>query len=142
DQGAQRSGSYRRIERNEPAGSAVSQLPAGDVRNRWLDMQMFNGQPLAKSLGGLALEYRIIQLYSRDAGKREAKFSFNVGQGTQDLGFRNEADVLFTARAAREVTLHVRDENSSPTTAAFLIRDQQGRVYPSQSKRLAPDFAF
>jgi hypothetical protein len=29
-----------------------------------------------------------------------------------------------------------------PTTAAFVIRDKQGRVYPSQSKRLAPDFAF
>ena len=36
------------------------------------------------------LEYRIMQLYSRDAGKREAKLTFNVGQGTQDLGFRNE----------------------------------------------------
>jgi len=36
----------------------------------------------------------------------------------------------------------VRDENDEPTTAAFIIRDKQGRVYPSQAKRLAPDFAF
>ena len=61
----------------------------------WLDLQMFNAQPLKKQLSGLALEYRIVQLYSRDAGKREAKISFNVGQGTQDLGYRNDADVLF-----------------------------------------------
>src|SRR5438046_8657027 len=24
----------------------------------------------------------------------------------------------------------------------FIIRDNQGRIYPSQAKRLAPDFAF
>ena len=40
------------------------------------------------------------------------------------------------------LTLGVRDENDQPTTASFVIRDRQGRIYPSQSKRLAPDFAF
>ena len=108
----------------------------------WLDLQMFNAQPLKKDLSGLSLEYRIIQLYSRDAGRREAKLMFNVGQGTQDLGFRNEVAILFNSQASREVKFRVRDENGKPTTAAFVIRDLQGRVYPSQSKRLAPDFAF
>jgi len=108
----------------------------------WLDLQMFNGQPLKKSLSGLPLEYRIVQLYSRDAGKREAKISFNVGQGTQDLGYRNEADVLFNCLPGHEVVLRVQDEHDQPTTASFLIRDAQQRVYPSVAKRLAPDFAF
>jgi hypothetical protein len=36
----------------------------------------------------------------------------------------------------------VRDEAGKPTVAAFVIRDAQGRVCPSQAKRLAPDFAF
>jgi len=108
----------------------------------WLDLQMFNGQPLRPTLSGLAVEYRIVQLYSRDAGKREAKIGFNVGQGTQDIGFRNEADLLFTCLPAPEITLGVKDENGKPTTAGFLIRDKLGRVYPSQAKRLAPDFAF
>jgi len=36
----------------------------------------------------------------------------------------------------------VLDENDQPTTAAFLIRDAQKRIYPSIAKRLAPDFAF
>ncbi len=84
----------------------------------------------------------MIQLYSRDSGPREAKLLFNVGQGTQDLGFRNEADLLFTCLPAREIALEVRDENQQATTAAFVIRDAQGRVYPSVAKRLAPDFAF
>ena len=108
----------------------------------WLDLQMFDKQPLRPTLSGLAVEYRIVQLYSRDAGKREGKFSFNVGQGTQDIGFRNETDVLFNCLPAREVALKVRDENGKPTTASFLIRDSAQRVYPSQAKRLAPDFAF
>jgi len=60
-------------------------------------------QPLTPTLSGLALEYRIVQLYSRDAGKREAKISFNVGQGTQDIGYRNDVDVLFTSLPASDV---------------------------------------
>jgi hypothetical protein len=109
---------------------------------RWLDVQMFDAQPLMPTLSGLELEYRIIQLYSRDAGKREATFSFDTGQGTQDLGFRNEVSLLFTCRPAQEVKLSLLDENAKPCTAALLIRDKSGRVYPSQAKRLAPDFFF
>src|ERR1051326_3105932 len=55
---------------------------AEDPAELWLDLQMFNGQPLRRELSGLSLEYRIIQLYSRDTGKREGKVAFNVGQGT------------------------------------------------------------
>jgi hypothetical protein len=113
-----------------------------EPRDLWLDMAMFNSQPLRQTLSGLNLEYRIVQLYSRDAGKREAKILFNVGQGTQDIGFRNEVDVVFNGLPAREVSLGVKDENDQPTTGTFVIRDAHGRVYPSPAKRLAPDFAF
>ena len=108
----------------------------------WLDLETFNKQPLKKELSGLALEYRIVSLYSRDAGKREAKLAFDVGQGTQDLGFRSEVDILFQCAAAHELKFHVLDENGQPVTAMFIIRDSQERIYPSQAKRLAPDFAF
>ncbi|MFO0811345.1 MAG: CehA/McbA family metallohydrolase [Gemmataceae bacterium] len=130
------------LKATSPQAQRLFNSPADDVRNRWLDLQMYNDQPLAKTLGGLELEYRVIQLYSRDAGKREAKVSFNVGQGTQDIGHRNDADLVFDCKPSYDVTLQVRDENGQPTTAAFTVRDKQGRVYPSQAKRLAPDFAF
>jgi hypothetical protein len=113
-----------------------------EVENRWLDLAMHNAQPLNRTLSGLALEYRVVQLYSRDAGKREAKLAFDVGQGTQDLGFRNEIDVLFECRPAVEVKLEVIDHDGKPTTGQFVFRDERGRAYPAMTKRLAPDFFF
>lgn len=118
------------------------QVTPRDVTDRWLDLAMFNKPPLKPTLSGLELEYRVIQLYSRDAGKREAKISFNVGQGTQDIGFRNDVDILFNCRPTADVTLRVLDENGKPATASFVIRDAQDRVYPPRFKRLAPDFDF
>ena len=115
---------------------------AGSDPDLWLDLELFEGQLMPKELSGLALEYRILQLYSRDAGQREARILFNVGQGTQDIGFRNEANLLFKSVPPVEVTLGVRDEHDQPTTASFVIKDRQGHVYPSQAKRLAPDFSF
>jgi hypothetical protein len=136
------SGTTAKLAAVSPNAQRLFNSPSNEVANRWLDLAMFDSQPLSPTLSGLGLEYRIIQLYSRDTGKREAKFSFNVGQGTQDIGFRNEVDLLFNCRPAHEITLRVVDENGAPTTASFLITDKQGRVYPSMSKRLAPDFAF
>ena len=95
---------------NNPSDREFRRGP-NNIRNddRWMDMQMFNNQPLRKDLSGLPLEYRILQIYSRDAGRREGKFMFNVGQGTQDIGFRNEVDILFTADPALNITLRVAD---------------------------------
>ena len=126
-----------------PNGASTFDSPKEEIRDRWLELDMFNAQPLSKTLSGLTVEYRIVQIYSRDAGQREAKLLFDVGQGTQDdIGFRNELDLLFDCRKAEPLTLRVLDENDAPCTAAFEIRDMFGRVYPAQSKRAAPDFAF
>ncbi|MBL9189897.1 MAG: CehA/McbA family metallohydrolase [Opitutaceae bacterium] len=135
-------GATSALRASSPNAQRLFNSPAAEIADRWLELQMFDAQPLRATLSGLGVEYRIIQLHSRDAGRREAKFSFDVGQGTQDLGYRAEIDVLFRCEPAREVALRVRDEHGRPTTAAFVIRDQQKRVYPSQAKRLAPDFAF
>ncbi|MDB4451488.1 CehA/McbA family metallohydrolase [bacterium] len=116
--------------------------PKAKLEDRWLDLAIFRGRPLSPSLTGASVDYRIIQLYSRDAGRRAAVLTFDVGQGTQDLGFRSDLLVNFECRPTREVQLKLLDENGKPTTAALEIRDKQGRVYPSQAKRLAPDFHF
>ncbi len=117
-------------------------IPTSDIPNRFLDIDVYSKPPLKADLSGLELEYRIIQLFSRDAGKREAIVSFNVGQGTQDIGFRSEVPILFHCVPAVNVTLEVLDFDGKPTTASFIIRDQLNRVYPSRGRRLAPDFFF
>jgi hypothetical protein len=113
-----------------------------DVPGRFLDIDVYGKQPLKPQLSGLELEYRIIQLYSRDVGRREATIGFNVGQGTQDIGFRNAVPILFQSVPSVEVVLGVKDVDGEPTTAAFVFRDKWNRVYPNPARRLAPDFFF
>lgn len=113
-----------------------------EISDRWLDLSLYKKQPMKPHLSGLETEYFIIQLYSRDVGKRAARFAFNVGQATQDIGFRNETDILFNCLPSVPLTFRVLDENGKPTVASLLINDLQGNVYPSQAKRLAPDFYF
>ncbi|MES2466515.1 MAG: CehA/McbA family metallohydrolase [Verrucomicrobiota bacterium] len=136
------SGTTAELKTISPQAASLHNSAASEFPDRWLDVQMFNDQPLAKTLSGLELEYRIVQLYSRDPGRRAATMSFNVGQGTQDIGYRNEVDVLFDCQPAVRTVFRVKDENGEPATAGFEIRDQGGRVYPSQAKRSAPDFSF
>ena len=117
-------------------------VPKSDVPHRFLDIEVYSSPPLKTDLSGLELEYRIVQFYSRDTGKREAVLGFNVGQGTQDIGFRSQVPILFHCLPAVKVTLEVLDFDGKPTTAAFTIRDAWNRVYPSRGRRLAPDFFF
>ena len=117
-------------------------ISAADARDRWMSLELYGKDPLSPRLSGLPLEYRILQIYSRDQGQRSAAISFNVGQGTQDIGFRNEIVLVFTALPACALRLWVRDENGAPSMAAFTIRDTLGRLYPNPAKRLAPDLFF
>jgi hypothetical protein len=120
----------------------------GEVGKRFLDLMMFSGQPLVRDLSGLELEYRVLQVYCRDAGRKEADLQFGlwrqpVGKGkTQRLAASNPVPYVFESAPAVLVRLLVADFDGRPTTAAFTFRDAQGRVYPSMSRRLAPDFGF
>jgi hypothetical protein len=97
---------------------------------------------MTPNLSGLKVEYALALIHSSESGKREATLSFDVGQGTQDLGFRGEVPILFTVRPAIPVRLRVRDWDGQPTVGRFTFKDALGRVYPPQAKRLAPDFFF
>jgi len=64
----------------------------------WLEAEVVARPPLPKKLTGKKLEYMLLQITAHEAGKREATLKFDVGQGTQDLGFRAEVPVLFTVK--------------------------------------------
>ncbi|MCF0071797.1 CehA/McbA family metallohydrolase [Dyadobacter sp. CY261] len=130
------------------------ELTQGQVANRFLDIQIYAGRPLQANLSGLKLEYAVVQIYSKDAGKREAEIAYNVGQGSQDIGFRNSTNILFDIKQAVKVQLEVKDDDGSPAMASFLITDSQEHasgkfkgIYPLPSRRVAasdeyPDLFF
>jgi hypothetical protein len=118
------------------------QLTAKDVAERWAEIALYDEPPMNEKLSGLGLEYAILQIYSRDRGMRAAELHVDVGQGSQDIGFRNAVSIVFTVEPAHDVTFRVRDERGRPSIAAFTIRDAQGRLYPLAAKRLAPDLPF
>jgi hypothetical protein len=86
-------------------------------------MQFYRNRPLVPNLSGLKLEYAVLQIYTTDAGQREAEIGFNVGQGTQDIGFRNVIHILFDIQPAVKVVMHVMADDGTPAMASFTITD-------------------
>jgi hypothetical protein len=113
-----------------------------DIEGRWAEITFFDKAPLAEHLSGIPLEYRVLEIYSRDRGQRAAELKFDVGQGTADLAYRSDLPVTFTASPSRRVSLRIEDENGRPAIARLTIKDAASRVYPGMSKRLAPDLPF
>jgi hypothetical protein len=126
-------------------------VSVGEVGKRFLELMMFNDQPLVRQLSGLEVEYRIVQIYCRDAGRKEGSLSFSL---TGDKGPKvpeaasDNLTFLFESAPAVLVRLRVRDHDGEsvrdkrPVMGAFTFTDSLGRIYPSPSRRLAPDFNF
>jgi hypothetical protein len=123
-------------------------LMTGGFRNpkgapgRFLEVELVQTPPMTPNLSGLRVEYLLGLIYSTEAGKHEATLSLDVGQGTQDLGFRAETPVLFDVRAGIPVKLSITDVDGKPTAGRFTFTDKLKHVYPPKPKRLAPDFFF
>jgi len=90
--------------------SPQMRAPGESTKERWLEASVCS-TPLSSSrpkkkevpaeqkeekLTGQKVEYLLLRLRAHEAGKREATLVFDVGQGTQDLGFRAEVPILFT----------------------------------------------
>lgn len=103
-------------------------LTPGQVANRFLEVQMYSNRPLSPNLSGLILEYAVVQIYCKDPGQREADLGFNIGQGTQDIGFRNAINILFHIQPSVKVIFRVEDDDGTPAMASFIISDGIERV--------------
>ena len=118
------------------------QITQSGIRDRWTQLSFFRKPPLQERLSGLEIEYLILEVFSRDSGPLAAVLGFDVGQGSQDIGFRNDISILFNAIPTRTIKLSIKDEKGKPTTASLTVRDRRDRLYPNPTKRLAPDFFF
>ncbi|WP_260706598.1 CehA/McbA family metallohydrolase [Edaphobacter flagellatus] len=123
------------------AAEPKSQLTAQDVSERWADISLFNAPPMSSHLSGSPLEYAVLVISSRDAGYRTAKLSFAVGDRPLDSSIK-ALTIPFRVTPATQIDLHILDSDGEPTTASLIVQDEKGRIFPSQAKRLAPDFYF
>ncbi len=121
------------ISSGEPRLKEENSLTKGQVANRFLEMSMYRNRPLQAELSGLRLEYAVLQIYSKDAGNREAELTFNIGQGSQDIGFRNAIHILFNISKSVKVVFRVKDDDGSPAMASFVIKDGIERILKSDS---------
>ena len=94
---------------------------------------------MTANLSGLKVEYAIALIYSSEAGKREATLGFDVGQGTQDLGFRGEVPVLFDVRPGRRrSSCRSRTTTASRPSAGSPSRDKRGPRLPAAGQAARP----
>jgi hypothetical protein len=113
-----------------------------EARDRWAAVNTWDRAPLQPTLSGLEVEYRILQIYSRDRGQRDASLEAIAGAGGQDLGYRSTLSILFESMPSNELKFEIHDVDGRPTTASLLITDRLNRVYPAQGKRFLPDLWF
>ncbi len=112
---------------NEPYPRQENLLSAGQVANRFLDLQVYRRAPMTDTLMGGPVEYQVLQVHTSVEGSREAQLVFNAGAGTEDLGGRNMLPVLFECAPASKLIFRVRDEDGTPTMASFVIHDRVDR---------------
>lgn len=118
---------------SQPQAQEKNLISPGELSNRFMELVVYRGRPLNATLSGLELEYQVLQIYSKDTGKREARINFSVGAGTEDLGERSGINVLFDCKPSVQVMLEVLDEDDSPTMASFIIRDNVERIVPADA---------
>jgi hypothetical protein len=63
---------------DSPGARPLPESPPAAVPQRWIDVEMYDRRPLNPTLSGLALEYRIVQLWAREPGNHPAQLSFKL----------------------------------------------------------------
>ena len=130
---------------------------ASTIRDQWWYELRLDG---TGALSGRELEFYVLSIYSRDAGRRAAPIAITRSGGPVLDGDRRgdsweqtqqrrlmtsgaaRTEIQVEAAPARDVVLDVRDSDGRTCVASIIVRDQLGRVYPSRGLRLAPDMFF
>lgn len=68
---------------------------------RFCEVELVDGVASSSFLSGAEREWKIVEVRLLEVGRREVHLEADVGQGTQDLGFRAAADLLLKGVPAR-----------------------------------------
>jgi hypothetical protein len=112
----------------QPEPKPENLLTEADLAQRFLEVAFYRGRPLEKALSGLAVEYKVLQVYTTADAPREAALQFHIGEGTQDIGHRSTLSVLFAVKPAVKLVFDVRDVDGAPVMASFTLRDNVERL--------------
>jgi hypothetical protein len=132
------------------AGLADRLNKAPDIEKMWLLSQLYETTPVllfgqeipVVALSGAPIEYRVVQLYSRDHGKRQADLAVSILSKAGDFAGDGHRQFDFDCLPSRTVILSVRDADGRACVAALTIKDKLDHIYPPQAMRLAPDMFF
>ncbi len=122
--------------------------PVPEISSSWYSSELYEAPPLQATLSGAPVEYRVIQLYSRDRGQRRANLSFRAPLRYEGAGWVERvseiraAALQFDCLPSRDVLLRIHDADGRGCMASLTIKDKLDRVYPLQAMRLAPDMFF
>ena len=127
----------RRLLIESPNARPIPHAPADQVKTRWMQLSAFEGQPLKANLSGIPLEYRVVQIYSRDAGAKNALIEITVSnkigadgdllrewrfdKGTDGWKAMNQIEI-----DTKKGSLHVTSTGGDP----FMGADVEGRGGP------------
>jgi len=67
-----------RLRLESPHARPIPHGPAEEVDDRWMALSVFEGRPLAASLSGLGLEYRLVQIYGSQPGDKTGTLDFSI----------------------------------------------------------------
>jgi hypothetical protein len=116
-----------------------------DYAKRWLGVQFYTGNDMEESLSGLGVEYRLLQLFSRDRGSKVAYLMLAPGDAAMfawaaavHTGFWS----TFNCVPSADVFFDILDSDGEGCTASLTVKDDAGRLYPAPAQRIAPDFDF
>ena len=118
-----------------------------DVARHWWKAEMYDGPPMTDSLSGATVEYRVIQIFSRDRGEHAVEAYFFTSKDQEApyralLNSRRGLTLPFNCLPSRDVPLRIRDADGRTCMGSLIIKDRFDRVCPLQAMRLAPDMQF
>ena len=130
-------GVTRRLLVESPNAQPLPHSSADQVASRWMQLSSYEGRPLKANLSGLELEYRIIQIYSRDPGEKNAVLEFTISNKAGDDGalirewrFEKDSDgwnaMNQTELEVRDGSLHITATGDDP----FMGAQVEGRGGP------------
>jgi hypothetical protein len=121
------------------------------IEKMWIMAQLHETTPIIRygyeipviPLSGFPLEYHVVQVFSRDRGRRSAELvasTFPADQG--GAGGSSSRMFDFDCAATRDVLFSIKDADGRGCVAALTVTDSRGLVYPPQAMRIAPDLYF